>query len=47
MNDLNLISLDDMQFMCETSEPAAQDMFSVNYDEVVLDDLDIDDLWAK
>lgn len=47
MNDLNLISLDDMQFMCDNNEPSAQDMFSVSYDEVVLDDLDIDDLWAK
>jgi hypothetical protein len=47
MNDMNLLGIEDLQFMCDGTEPSAQDMFSVNEREYVLDDLDIDDLWAK
>lgn len=44
---MNLLGIEDLHFMCDSSEPSAQDMFSVNEHEYVLDDLEIDDLWAK
>lgn len=47
MNELNLIGIEDIQFMCDNSDPAAQDMFSVTERELMIDDLEIDDLWAK
>lgn len=47
MNDLSLISIDDLQFMCDSTEVSEQDMFSVNEQEFCIDDLEIDDLWAK
>lgn len=47
MNDMNLLGIEDLQFMCDGNEPSAQDMFAVNERDYVLDDLDIDDLWAK
>jgi hypothetical protein len=47
MNELNLIGIEDIQFMCDSSDTAAQDMFSVNERELMIDDLEIDDLWAK
>lgn len=47
MNELNLIGIEDIQFMCDNSDPAAQDMFSVTEHDLVIDDHDIDSLWSK
>lgn len=47
MNDLDLICIEDIQFMCSGNEPSAQDMFSSSEHDYDIDDLDIDDLWAK
>lgn len=47
MNELNLIGIEDIQFMHDSSEASAQDMFSVNEHELMIDDLEIDNLWAK